>query len=178
MLVLKFASLSCRLRGLPPSVNRGRSWDSSRVESHSPTYQPSIRRPFWGQGQGVHQLLQPQLVHAAFLALQARDWAPCNLWDSTELSCNAFWILQHQRAPLWCGVRGVIKERGGLGPNYFHPPSSQARVPGSGRQHQQRCQDPSSLPGSLNGSRHCCATPLRSLSWPGASGGHQASFKS
>ena len=30
--------------------------------------------------------------------------------------------------------RGVVKERGRLGPDYFHPPSSQVREPGSGWQ--------------------------------------------
>ena len=41
--------------------------------------------------------------------------------------------------PLWCGARGArgaVKERGGLGLNYFSSPSRQVRVPGSGRQRQ------------------------------------------
>ena len=36
--ILIIASHSCRQKGLPSSLNRGRSWDSSRVESHSPTF--------------------------------------------------------------------------------------------------------------------------------------------
>ena len=34
---------------------------------------------------------------------------------------------QRVRWALWCGAEGVVKERGGLYPEYFHPPPSQVR---------------------------------------------------
>ena len=54
-------------------------------------------------------------------------------WALLYFICRVESPYQRVRWALWCGARGAVKERGGLCPEYFCPPSSQVRRPARGR---------------------------------------------